>query len=216
MPISVAIILGALVAIGGTVVSFIFILPDKKRNSLNGFFRWAHDFLNFKELWIEKILKALYIFETFACIAIGFFMLFSVEHIYGWFSSSTVYLGGFGILLIILGPVVVRLIYEGLMLMVLLVKNVMDINNKLNPQEGSVADKTAKIEAEKEAKAAELALQKQQQMAQQQYAQHQYQPPYQPPQQYAQPPQQQPQQPQYPQTQMPQQYQAPNQFNQNQ
>ena len=41
------------------------------------------------------------------------------------------WLGGYGLLLMILGPIVVRLIFEFLMMALLLVKNVISINNKL-------------------------------------------------------------------------------------
>lgn len=41
------------------------------------------------------------------------------------------WLGGYGLLLMILGPIVVRLIFEFLMMALLLVKNVISINNKM-------------------------------------------------------------------------------------
>lgn len=41
------------------------------------------------------------------------------------------WLGGYGLLLMILGPIVVRLIFEFVMMALLLVKNVISINNKL-------------------------------------------------------------------------------------
>ena len=193
MPVTVAYVLGAIAALAGTIAAFIMIVPDKKREGLNKFFKWLHDYFNFKSLWIEKILKFLFIFQTLGCIAIGFFMLFSVQ--YSFYGGGQ-YMGLTGILLIILGPVVNRLIYEFVMMAVLMVKNTIEINNKLVPQEGSVADKKAKEDAEKAEKAAAQA-QYQQQFAQQQYAQPQYnQPQYGQPQygqqQYAQPQYQQP------------------------
>ena len=41
------------------------------------------------------------------------------------------WLGGYGFLLMVLGPIVARLIFEFLMMALLLVKNVISINNKL-------------------------------------------------------------------------------------
>lgn len=77
------------------------------------------------------MLQALYIFATAFVILSGFFMLFQTT--YGH------WLGGYGLLTMILGPIVIRLVYELLMMMVLLVKNVIAINNKLKNQnnEGS-------------------------------------------------------------------------------
>ena len=79
MPVLVAEIIGIVVAIAGTVLAFIFLLPEKKRTSLNKFFQVIADIFNFKILFIEKILKALYIFVTLFCVVCGFFMLFSGE-----------------------------------------------------------------------------------------------------------------------------------------
>lgn len=140
MPPYVAYILAIITAIAGTVVAFILIVPDKKRDGLNKFFKILHDIFNFKQLLIEKILKALYIFSTIYVIVLGVFYLITVQPGY----SRSFYMGGYGLLLIVLGPIVVRVVYEALMLGVLLVKNAIEINNKMNPQPGSVADKTEK------------------------------------------------------------------------
>ena len=137
MPVSVAYILGAIVALAATIVAFVMIVPEKKRDTLkNKFFVYLHDLFNFKSLWLEKIIKFLYVFETLACIGIGFFMLFSSNG-YSW-------MGGTGLILIIGGPIATRILYEFIMLTILAVKNLIDINNKLVPQPGSTADKKAK------------------------------------------------------------------------
>ena len=171
MPIYVAVILGVIVAIAGTVLAYLYILPEKKRASLPKFFQVVADLFNFKYLVLEKILKALYIFSTLACIGIGFFMLFSVT--YGWFDVS--YMGFWGLLVIILGPVITRLIYEGSMLVILLVKNTIELNEKLIAQPGSEAERKAKEAAarqeEKErAERARQAYLDAQRVAQAQYA----------------------------------------------
>ncbi len=181
MPITIAYIIGSVVALAGTIVAFIMIVPDKKRAGLNKFFKWLHDFFNFKSLWLEKILKFLYINATLSCIAVGFFMLFSGYESYSYSSYFSSYsshsefhsFAGFGALLIFLGPVVVRIVYEFIMLTILMVKNTIDINNKLVPQDGSVADRQEKDRIKKEEEQAARA-QLQQQYAQQQYAQQQY------------------------------------------
>ena len=48
-------------------------------------------------------------------------------------------MGGKGILLMILGPIGVRVTYELLMMAVLAVKNIISINNKLRNQNGDAA-----------------------------------------------------------------------------
>ena len=100
------------------------------------------------------------------------------RHLLVYFSSYSSHsefhsFAGFGALLIFLGPVVVRIVYEFIMLTILMVKNTIDINNKLVPQDGSVADRQEKDRIKKEEEQAARA-QLQQQYAQQQYAQQQY------------------------------------------
>ena len=167
MPIYVAGILGGVAALVCTILVFIMILPDKKRSKLNAFFKYIHDLFNFKSLWLEKILKFFYVLNTLFCVFGGFFMLFCFTSYSFYGYSRTEYFGYYGLILIVAGPIVVRIVYEFAMMMILAVKNLIDINNKLNPQEGSVADKIAK---DREAAAAQRAAQKQQAYAQQQQA----------------------------------------------
>ena len=121
-----------LLAIAATVLAFIFITPDKKRGKLNVFGKALHDFLNFRYLIVEKILQALYIFFTAMTVIEGVFMLFMAP--YGH------WMGGYGLLMIVVGPIVIRLIFELLMMVILLVKNVIAINGKLKNQNEGTGD----------------------------------------------------------------------------
>lgn len=85
---------------------------------------------------MEKILQALYIFVTAYVILCGFFMLFMAPETW----TGRHWLGGYGILLMVLGPIAVRLCYELLMMAVLLLKNVISINRKLKNQNERSAD----------------------------------------------------------------------------
>ena len=150
-------ILCILMAIAATVLAFIFILPEKKRNKLPGFFRAIHDLFNFKYLVIEKVMQALYIFSTLFTVLYGFFSIFTSFEVttyqvydgYSFYTGNKVYhtetsyewYGYTGILIMIFGPIVLRLMYEGVMLVILLVKNVIQINSKLkNQNEDAVSD----------------------------------------------------------------------------
>ena len=121
--------IAVILSIAAVVAAFIFIVPQKKREKLNLAGRIAHDVVNFRFLITEKICQAAYIFFTVFLILAGFFLLFvSVPvNYYG----DRKWMGGYGLLLMILGPIVVRLIFEFLMMALLLVKNVISINNKL-------------------------------------------------------------------------------------
>lgn len=125
-------IIAILLAIIATVLAFIFIVPAKRREKMGKFGKFLHDACNFKFLIVEKILQALYIFFTALVILVGFFMLFCSDWS-GW-------MGGKGILLMILGPIAVRLSYELVMMAVLAVKNIISINSKLRNQNEGAAD----------------------------------------------------------------------------
>lgn len=99
------------------VALYIFILPDKKRASLNKFFKVVHDFLKIKRLIVESIFRFIYVLCVAFTVVFGIFELFDSPEI--------------GLLLIIFGPIVSRIVFELSLLAVLLVKNVIEINNHL-------------------------------------------------------------------------------------
>ena len=112
-------IVGGILAIVATVLAYVFIVPEKRREKLNAFGKFLHDTCNFKYLIVEKILQALYIFFTADMIILGFFMLFAAPKDY---FGNRHWLGVYGILTMILGPIMIRLVYELLMMAVLLSK----------------------------------------------------------------------------------------------
>lgn len=109
-----------LLAVVLTVLAFIFIVPENRREKLNAFGKFLHDTCNFNYLLIEKILQALYIFLTVFAILMG---LYTLVHNF-WV----------GLALTIIMPIAIRLIYEFLMMAVLLLKHVIMIDNKLKNQ----------------------------------------------------------------------------------
>lgn len=111
-----------ILAIAATVLTMIFITPEKRRASLNKFFQVVADIFNFKSLLLEYIAKALYIFFTLFTVLGGFFLLF-IQPLSG-------------LLLMILGPIVTRIIAEAVMMTIILVKNVIQLNNKIPNKNG--------------------------------------------------------------------------------
>lgn len=124
----VLLVLAAMTAVAATVLYYIFIQPEKKAAKLPKFVRIIRDVLDMKELYLEKALKALYVVSSLFCVIAGVYMLVAFE--IGYYGNLRWY-GGYGILLMIAGPVVLRIVYEGVMMFILLVKNTMQINNKL-------------------------------------------------------------------------------------
>lgn len=108
-----------------TILLVVLVVPAKRREGLPKFFQVVHDICNFKGLLLEKVLKVLYIFSTINVMLTGIFTWFS-----GGYNFGMTFLAG--LLILVLGPILVRLAYEFMMLFVLLVKNVIQINNKLN------------------------------------------------------------------------------------
>ncbi len=126
-------ILAIILAIAATVLAFVFILSKKGRASQKPFVKFLVNVCDFRSLIIEKILKALYIFSTSFTILLGFLGIFN----FGSYDYGATLLQS--LLTMILGPIVVRIIYELIMLAVLAVKNIIQINNKLSQLTGDDA-----------------------------------------------------------------------------
>lgn len=118
----IAVLLAAILL---TVLLLILVVPEKRRAQLPGFFRGLSDIFNFKGLLIEHIVKALYIFLTLFTIGMGIVMLAQAGKFGGWAILA-------GLLTMLVGPVLLRLAFEGLMLAILLVRNTIQINGKLD------------------------------------------------------------------------------------
>ena len=103
-----------LAIIGGILLYCLFV---RSKNQPKGkFAKWLKDFLNFKIMWLEPILKCVYYIATIATILISFGFL-------GF--------GGTGVLMffltLILGPIAVRLMYEFTMMFIMIWRNTRDI-----------------------------------------------------------------------------------------
>lgn len=127
MSTTVCTILGAIATIAALFYLYIFVLPESKSASLSGFLKKLRSFLLFKKLYIEAVLRFLYIAATVACVCFGFFRLFGVSK--GWTGTSSTFLSG--LLWMIAGPIITRVVFELTMMTVLLVTNVIAINNRL-------------------------------------------------------------------------------------
>lgn len=113
------------------VLAYIFIVPDKNAKSKNGFVRLLHSIFNFKSLLIEKIIKFFYIFSTIFFEVYGVILLFTVRETYTWSGVKMQWQGGWGLLIIVLSPIIIRLVYEIIMMAIILVNNVIAIRRKL-------------------------------------------------------------------------------------
>lgn len=110
-------------ALAGGVVLYFLVFGKKKDGKYQGFMKWLYDFVHFRVLTVEAIVKILYLISAIA-VTLSSFLYFA---------------GGLiGLLLcplqIVLGNILVRVAYEFAIMMILLVRNTNEINAKLKNQ----------------------------------------------------------------------------------
>lgn len=145
------IIIGIVLAVAATIFICVRVLPKKYDGRLDSkFLQFLHDFFNFKTFYIEALTKFIFVLLTCLCIFVGFLLMFGKFEYYGYFGmtfTQSTFLYGLGIML--LGPLVLRVTYEFVMMAILLVQNVIDINRKMKaPAATSAAFAPADNEAE--------------------------------------------------------------------
>ena len=105
-----------LAIIGGILVYFLFV--KSKTEPKGKFAKWLKEFLSFKIMWIEPIMKVVYYIATIFTILFSFTFLVA---------------GGAGVLMffltLVLGPVIVRIIYEMTMMFIMIWRNTKDISD---------------------------------------------------------------------------------------
>lgn len=113
-----AIIALILAVLGGILVYFLFV--KAKTEPKGKFLKWLKDFLAFKVMWIEPILKVIYYIATI------FIILYSFTY-FGMFNV----MGGMALLMFLLtatlGPIIIRLVYEATMMFIMIWRNTTDI-----------------------------------------------------------------------------------------
>ena len=125
-------IITIVLAVAATVfLSIIFFTTKlKDKFSENKFFKFADDTVNFRTLLIDKLMKVLYIFTNCLCIIGGVLMFF--YGFYPLFRFGNFSIMGYALLSLIVGPIVLRILFELIMLAITLVQNVVEINNKMD------------------------------------------------------------------------------------
>ena len=118
---SVWIIISAVVAVIGGIVLYFTFLAKKNEGKYTGFLGWMYDFLTFKKMVIENILKIIYL------IAASFITLASFAVISSSFLSF--------ILVLVLGNLIVRITYELFLVVLIICRNTTDISKKLDKKE---------------------------------------------------------------------------------
>lgn len=135
------IIIGIVLAVAATIFICVRVLPKRYDGRLDSkFLQFLHDFFNFKTFYIEALTKFIFVLLTCLCIFVGFLLMFGKFEYYGYFGmtfTQSTFLYGLGIML--LGPLVLRVTYEFVMMAILLVQNVIDINRKMKAPAATAA-----------------------------------------------------------------------------
>lgn len=105
-----------LAIIGGILVYFLF-LKKENENKFTGFVKYLYEFLSFKKMWLETILKVSYLI-----IAI-YITLTSFELIGTSFIAF--------LLTLVFGNVILRVIYELSLVLLTICRNTTEINKKM-------------------------------------------------------------------------------------
>ena len=113
----------------GIAVYFMFVKSDKP---VSENLQKIRDLLDFKTMLIEPILKIVYIILTI------FIVLFS----FGLISTSFILF----LIVLIFGPLTLRITYELMMINIMIWKNTKEINGNLNPKNTKKETKTQKEE----------------------------------------------------------------------
>lgn len=128
-----SIVIPILVAIvGSLLINFLFLSP-KNENRFSGFLGKLYDFLRFKVMFSELLLRLLYYSLAIMITVYSFILLFSGQV-------------GIFFLLIIFGNILIRILFEFFLIKLVISRNVSEINKKLgrngneHPQGGFQTD----------------------------------------------------------------------------
>lgn len=119
-------VLGILaLAVAVTALLVVLVLPKEKDGRLPAFFQLLYDLFTPKTLVIEKLLQILYVFLTCLAVLYGIVVFFN-----GFFSGFGNLV--MGLLVLAIGPILLRVLYELVLLLVMQVKTVREISQKLD------------------------------------------------------------------------------------
>lgn len=110
-------IISAVLAVVGGIVLYFTFLKKSNDGKFSGFLGWMYDFLTFKKMLIENLLKVLYLIVAIF-ITLGSFAIIGQS-----FLGFLVTLVG--------GNLVARIVYEFLLVALVICRNTTDINDKL-------------------------------------------------------------------------------------
>ena len=105
-----------LAVVGGILTYYLFLKKDNN-NKFTGFVNYLYEFLSFKKMWLETILKVSYLILTI------YITLMSFELIGKSFIAF--------LLTLVFGNIILRVVYELSLILLTICRNTTEINKKL-------------------------------------------------------------------------------------
>ena len=128
-------IISAVLAVIGGIVLYFTVFGKANENKFTGFMKWLYDFVTFKKMILESLLRVLYII-TAIYITLSSFALISTS-----FVSF--------LLMLVLGNLFARIAFEFSLVLLTICKNTTEINGKMKSQ---VKEEKPKKEVKEEEK----------------------------------------------------------------
>ena len=114
-------IISLVVAIIGGFVLYFSYLSKANEGKFEGFKKWMYDFLSFKKMVIENILRVAYVILA----------IFITLSSFAFISDSFLYF----ILYLVVGNLVLRIMFEFSLITLIICRNTTEINSKMNKHE---------------------------------------------------------------------------------
>ncbi len=131
--------------LGAGALSVLYYLGILKKAG-NKFLQFVHDLISFKTLYVEQILRVLYVFLTVFVVIYGMIVPFASINYYFSFGQALLEC----LASIVLGPIVIRLVYEFLMMLILAISHLSAIrkNTETLAKQAETAEKAVVVKAE--------------------------------------------------------------------
>ena len=110
------IIISLILGVSGGILTYFLFLTKKNEGKFKGFVKWLYEFLSFKKMCIEVILKIVYLMLTIYITLASF----------AFISTPAAFFG-----LLILGNLTIRVMFEFSLLFLMMFNQVKEINDKM-------------------------------------------------------------------------------------
>ena len=121
MNTSIWLIISLILAIVGGILVYFLFLSKKNEGKFTGFLGWLYDFLSFKKMFLETLLKITYLIAAIY-VTLSSFAIIGYNFL------------GF-LLTLVVGNLLVRVAYEFSLILLVICRNTTDISKKLSNKE---------------------------------------------------------------------------------